>query len=130
MVGIKIFLILLIYFFIVDIDIRRVGLEGCFVFFGLRKSKSDLIDWKFILCNLQGKEYVEVGLSFGLSIYSFQQFVGNNKEGSDIIEFQLLSIFLLKKGSCLMMIIIIESKIQNVEYRMDLLLFWLNNVDK
>ena len=113
-----------------DIDTRRVGLEGCFAPPGLRKSKSDLTDWKSISRNLQGKEYVEVGPSPGPSIHSFQQLVGNNKEGSDITEFQLPSISSLKKGSRSTMITTTESKTQNAEHRMDLPLPWPNNADK
>lgn len=110
-----------------EIDTRRVGLEGCFAPPGLRKSKSDLTDWMSISRNLQGKEFVEIGPSPGPSIQSFQQHVGNNKEGSDTAELQLPSI---KKGSRSMIITTTEGKPQNAEHRMELALPWPNNADK
>ena len=116
-----------------ETDSRRLELEGSFAPPGLRKSKSDLTDWRSMSRNLQGKEWMEMetGPYQGPSMQAFQQLTGNGKEGSDIPEFQLPSISSVRKGSRSPIIsAAMESKTLNAEHRMELALPWTNNVEK
>ncbi|KAJ7393965.1 Ankyrin repeat [Desmophyllum pertusum] len=119
----------------------RGGPEGNFTPPGLRKSKSDMTDWRSMSRNLQGKDLIETAPKQGPSIQGFQQFTDHGKEGShDVSEFQLPSISSMKKGRRsskdftqpmpVMISPTVESKAFTAEPRLELALPWRNNVDK
>ena len=66
---------------------------------GLRKSKSDMTDWKSMSRNLQEKEFSEFSPKQATGMQGTQPSSDNSKlEGSDISQFQLPNILSAKKG--------------------------------
>lgn len=77
----------------------RGGSDGNSTPPGLRKSKSDMTDWKSMSRNLQGIEFVELAPKQGTSVHSGQQLTEHVKlEGSDLSQVQLPSISSAKRG--------------------------------